>query len=62
MDMDMPNANFKFKKVITFKDLIEIYQIISKYYKVAMVKPRPLSVFCPDIKKSMSQSDEWRYT
>jgi hypothetical protein len=62
MDMDMSKANFKFKKGITFKNLIEIYQIISKYYKVAMVKPRPFSVFCPDIKKSMSQSDEWRYT
>ena len=58
----MSKANFEFKKGITFKNLIEIYQIISKYYKVAMVKSRPFSVFCPDIKKSMSQSDEWRYT
>ena len=58
----MPKANFKLKKGIIFSNLIEIYQMISKYYKVAMVKPRPFSVFCPDIKKSMSQSDEWRYT
>ena len=32
----MPKANFEFKKGTTFKNLIEIYQIISKYYKVAM--------------------------
>ena len=38
----MSKANFKFKKGINFKNFIEIYHIISKYYKVAMVEPRPV--------------------